>query len=99
MKLLNEPERLSGLFLMLGGASLLFIIVEYIVVSSGAPGFDDLQGRAAYYLSVYPTLSRGWHFELVAMSLLGAGSLMRLGSVGKGGWATSSKCHPRESVG
>ena len=47
MRVLNEPERLSGLFLTVGGASLLFIIIEYILLSSGAPGFDKVQDGAA----------------------------------------------------
>ncbi|MEM6856438.1 MAG: hypothetical protein AAF559_01080 [Pseudomonadota bacterium] len=90
MKILYESERLGGLFLMLGAASLLFIIIEYIVLSSGAPGFDQLQDRAVFYLERYPSLARGWHFEFVAMSLVGAGALMRLGSPGKGGWALTA---------
>lgn len=90
MKVINESERLSGLFLMLGGASLLFIIVEYIMLSAGAPGFDQMQERGAYYLERYPDLSRGWHFEFVAMSLIGAGGLMRLNNKAKGGWALAA---------
>ncbi|MEO1729112.1 MAG: hypothetical protein AAFR64_00075 [Pseudomonadota bacterium] len=87
MKVLYESERLGGLFLMLGAASLLFIIVEYIILSSGAPGLDDLPERAAYYLERYPSFARGWHFELVAMALVGAGALVRLDSPAKAGWA------------
>lgn len=90
MKILYESERLGGLFLMLGGASLLFIIGEYIVLSAGAPGFDQMEERAIFYLERYPSLSRGWHFEFVAMSLIGAGALTRLNSAAKGGWALSA---------
>ncbi|MEM7779120.1 MAG: hypothetical protein AAF697_01870 [Pseudomonadota bacterium] len=90
MKVLHESERLSGLFLMLGGASLLFIIVEYIVLSMGAPGPDQLPERGAFFLERYPALSRGWHFEFAAMSLIGAGGLMRLDTKGKGGWALAT---------
>ena len=90
MRVLYESERLGGLVLMLGGASLLFIIVEYIILSAGAPGFDELQDRAIFYLERYPSLARGWHFEFVAMSLIGAGALMRLDTRGKGGWALTA---------
>lgn len=90
MRVLNEPERLCGVFLMVGGASLLFIIIEYIILSSGAPGFDQLQDRAAYYLERYPSLARGWHFEIVAMCFVGAGALMRLDGAAKGGWALAA---------
>jgi len=90
MKVLNEPERLGGLFLMVGAASLLFIIVEYITVLIGAPVNDDLAQRAAYFESQYPTASRGWHFEIVAMALVGAGSLVRLDSEAKAGWALAA---------
>ncbi|MEM9086322.1 MAG: hypothetical protein AAGB23_10405 [Pseudomonadota bacterium] len=87
MKLLYESERLGGLFLMLGAASLLFIIVEYILLSAGAPGLDNLPERAAYFLERYPSFARGWHFEVVAMALVGAGALVRLDGPAKAGWA------------
>ncbi|MEO0689542.1 MAG: hypothetical protein AAFY51_04480 [Pseudomonadota bacterium] len=86
MKLLYEGERLGGLFLMLGAASLLFIIVEYILLSAGAPGLDNLPERAAYFLERYPSFARGWHFEVVAMALVGAGALVRLDGPAKAGW-------------
>ncbi|MEL6486404.1 MAG: hypothetical protein AAFQ13_04575 [Pseudomonadota bacterium] len=87
MKVFYESERMGGLFLMLGAASLLFIIVEYIILSSGAPSLDNLPERAAYFLERYPSFARGWHFEVVAMALVGAGALVRLDSPAKAGWA------------
>ena len=87
MKILYESERLGGLFLMVGAASLLFIIVEYIMLSAGAPGLENMQERAAYFLERYPSFARGWHFEVVAMALVGAGALIRLDSPAKAGWA------------
>ena len=90
MRAFRESDRLSGVFLMVGAASLLFIIVEYIIVTSGAPDFSQMSERAAYYLEQYPTLARGWHFEILAMVLVGAGAMMRLDTRGKAGWALST---------
>lgn len=90
MKVLYDSERLGGLFLMLGAASLLFIIGEYVTITIGAPGPGDVLARVAYYDANYPDLARGWHFEIVAMACLGAGALMRLNTPGKGGWALAA---------
>lgn len=84
----ERSERLGGLFLMLGAASLPLIIIEYVMVTSGTP--TDLSARMAYYEETHSTLARGWHFEVIAMALIGAGALVRLNSPGRAGWALAA---------
>lgn len=86
----NPSERIGGLFMLLGAASLPFIIIEYVMITSGAPTMDALSARMAYYEANIVALSRGWHFEVLAMALIGAGALTRIGSRAGAGWALAA---------
>ncbi|WP_394727972.1 hypothetical protein [Altererythrobacter sp. GH1-8] len=90
MKVFSDSTRLGGLFLLLGAASMPFIIVEYVMVTSAAPPTGNRTENLAYFEANLPTLVRGWHFEVIAMALVGAGALSRLVGTARAGWALTA---------
>lgn len=83
-----KSEHIGGLFLLLGAGSMPFIIAEYLMITSAAP--TDIAARLVYYEDNFVALSRGWHFEVLAMALIGAGALVRLKTTGRAGWALAA---------
>ena len=49
-----------------------------------------LSERLEYYDAQFATLARGWHFEVLAMALIGAGALTRLSGDARAGWALAA---------
>lgn len=90
MGFLADSRRLGGLFLLLGAASMPFIIGEYLMITSGAPPVSDLAARMAHSQANITALARGWQFEVIAMALIGAGALTRLGTAAAAGWALAA---------
>jgi hypothetical protein len=84
-------NRLGGIFILLGSASLPFIIIEYVLISQNFPGVSaSMSDLGSYYEKYYADLSRGWKFEMLAMALLGAGALVRTASPARAGWALTA---------
>lgn len=90
MKTVSTSSRVGGFFLLVAGISMPIIIIDYIVTMSGLAGADGpptLSERADFVASVFDHLQIGWHAEVVAMALLGAGALSLINRASCSGWA------------
>jgi hypothetical protein len=86
----SASSRIGGLFLLVAGTSLPVIIIDYINTMSGlvgANGAPTIPERVSFAATVFEHLQIGWHAEVVAMALLGAGALSLLGRGSRSGWA------------
>lgn len=83
-------ERSAGAMLALAGVMLIVIIVDYISTMSGLRGVAGAPTPAevaAYASTHYDRLALGWHFEILAMAMLGAAALTLMDRVSRVGWA------------
>ncbi len=84
--------RVGGLFLLLAGVALPIIVIDYMTTMSGlvsdgySPSADE---RVTFARSVFGHLAVGWHAEVFAMALLGAGALALSNRVSRAGWSLS----------
>lgn len=90
---LGISTRIGGAFLFLAGIAMPIIIVDYVLTMSAMSGTDGaptLAERATFAAGVYDHLAVGWHAEVIAMALLGAGSIALADRESRSGWALAA---------
>lgn len=93
MRKWTDAHRIGGLFLLVGAAAMPFIILDYFAIVAGlarAGAEPSAAELVAYYKTAYGDLSRGWHIEVLAMALIGAGALTRIAQAARPGWALTA---------
>ncbi|MEM9233812.1 MAG: hypothetical protein AAGA69_06180 [Pseudomonadota bacterium] len=72
---------------------LIVIIIDYITIMSGLTGVNGpptIEEVAVFASDNFSSLSLGWHFEVIAMALLGAASLTLMTRESRIGWALTA---------
>lgn len=84
--------RLGGGFLCLACIAMPIIIVDYLMIMSGAEGGAEITNveRARYAKSVFAAAARGWTFEVLAISLIAAASFILMTRPSRAGWALAA---------